>query len=1391
MPTPRILKKLAANQSRYSFISPKPADADIVVTNMSRATRVTSGAGNDSIRGGNANDTLEGGNGNDTLNGGDGNDILLGGSGNDVLLGGNGNDFLDGGANNDLLDGGAGNDTLLGGSGNDTLLGGNGNDSVLGGEGNDILNGGTGNDTLNGGDGNDYYFLDNPADFISEITSTLGGNDTLEASFDYTLGGGVENLVLSGAAARGAGNNVSNRIIGNALNNTLDGGLGIDTLVGGEGNDFYFVDNALDIVSESTLVGGGIDTVISSLNYTLGGGVENLTLSGPATVAQGNSLANRITGNSGANTLSGAEGADTMSGGEGNDLYIVDDVLDIVSESTLVGGGIDTVISSVSYTLSGGVENLTLSGSAAVGFGNSLANNLVGNAQANNLVAGIGNDTLDGGTGADTLSGGEGNDHYIVDNALDIVSESTLVGGGIDTVISSVNYTLGGGVENLTLSGSATVAQGNSLANRITGNSLANTLNGGTGADTLSGGEGNDHYIVDNALDIVSESTLDGGGIDTVISSVNYTLGGGVENLTLAGSATVGFGNSLANNLVGNAQANNLVAGIGNDTLDGGTGADTLSGGDGNDIYIIDNSGDLVIEASSQGGGVDTILSSINYTLGGGQENLTLSNSATVGFGNSIANYLVGTAQDNTLNGREGADTMNAGEGDDVYIIDNEQDVIIEWDDAGTDTVRSSISYALSSNIEVAELTGEDSNDAIGNSLDNTITGNTGDNFLDGGAGSDLILGGTGDDALYGGDSGTDGSDTLFGEEGNDLLVASDDASNTTGDLLDGGHGNDTLIGGAGDDTLDGGEGNDIIDGGDGDDLITGGEGDDTLVVDSAEDVIEGGDGTDLVESSVDFILGDDVENLILTGEALYGTGNSLDNQITGNELDNMLEGADGYDLLVGGAGNDTYIVDAYDYPIIENEEEGTDLVASDADHVLTENVENLILIGEVAITGTGNSLANEITGNSLDNILSGLEGDDTLIGDEGADSLLGGAGADSLVGGEGDDTLGVDDSDLSIEGGDGTDLVVSESDIDLTDGRFTSVENIILTDIYVDEYIEDPDTGEQIPTGGTVLSEIQPISATGDSLANTIVGNLADNSLNGGLGADILDGGAGDDILFIDSDDTLVDGNDGIDAIVSETTVALSETRFANVENIILSGEENISATGDDIDNQLIGNDANNTLDGGAGADYLSGGDGDDSLLGGEGIDTMIGGAGNDTLVLDISDYTGDTLSSALVDGDDGVDLVVADFSIVLDESTSVFNVENILLTGSDSLTATGDGSANHLTGNAGANTLAGAGGFDTLTGGGEADLFVLGSASAHAYGGTGADNLFALITDFTVGTDALQLKGTSASDFDVNYTNPSEVLITSNDATVGLVAKINVVDGDASTILSNATFV
>jgi Ca2+-binding RTX toxin-like protein len=167
---------------------------------------------------------------------------------------------------------------------------------------------------------------------------------------------------------------------------------------------------------------------------------------------------------------------------------------------------------------------------------------------------------------------------------------------GTDTVQSSIAYTLGANVENLTLTGTAINGTGNILDNVLTGNSAANTLtggagndtlNGGTGADTMIGGVGNDIYTVDNTGDIVTE--LAGEGTDTVQSSITYTLGANVENLSLLGTSAInGTGNTLENVLIGNGVANTLSGGTGNDILDGGLGKDTLTGGAGSDFFVFD-----------------------------------------------------------------------------------------------------------------------------------------------------------------------------------------------------------------------------------------------------------------------------------------------------------------------------------------------------------------------------------------------------------------------------------------------------------------------------------------------------------------------------------------------------------------------------------------------------------------------------------------------------------------------------------------------------------------------------------------------------------------------------------------------------------------------------------
>ena len=248
----------------------------------------------------------------------------------------------------------------------------------------------------------------------------------------------VERLVLTGVALINGtgndldniitGNSAANQLIGQAGNDTLNGGGGDDTLtgwsgadimIGGLGNDTYFVENAGDAVTEN--LNQGIDTVSSRLAYTLPAHVENLILAGAVAInGTGNDLANSITGNAAINvltggagndTLNGAAGADGLVGGLGNDTYTVDNAGDGITEN--LSEGTDKVNSSVTYTLSANVENLTLTGATAInGTGNDLANVIIGNTAANQLDGGVGNDTLDGGLGNNVLTGGAGNDSF-------------------------------------------------------------------------------------------------------------------------------------------------------------------------------------------------------------------------------------------------------------------------------------------------------------------------------------------------------------------------------------------------------------------------------------------------------------------------------------------------------------------------------------------------------------------------------------------------------------------------------------------------------------------------------------------------------------------------------------------------------------------------------------------------------------------------------------------------------------------------------------------------------------------------------------------------------------------------------------------------------------------
>ena len=648
------------------------------------------------------------------------------------------------------LVGGGGNDTLMGGTSNDSLVGGTGNDSLLGSAGDDIIYGGGGNDYISGGDGNDT------------LVSQLFGSSTLDG---------------------GSGNDV-----------LVDSGF-ISTLLGGTGNDTYVIGNAGSTIIED-LYTGGTNLVQTKVTYTLAANVQNLTAIGAAKVTlTGNTLANVLTANNAGNRLIGGAngGIDSLVGGAGNDTFVVSSAGSTVTDTL---GGIDLVETTLSsYTLGANLENLTYTGGAvsATLTGNDLANSITGGAGADsiigvaNAVAGV----------VDTLVGNDGNDTFVVADSL-----TSVTGGiGTDLIQSSVNFDLSAtsvtGVENLTYTGAgSSTLTGTSLANSITGGAANDLITGNGGTDTLVGGTGNDTFVVDNTLSSVVEAL--NAGTDEIRSSVSYTLGANVENLTAIGAAKVTLtGNTLANVLTANNAGNRLIGGANG-------GIDSLVGGAGNDTFVVSSAGSTVTDTL---GGIDLVETTLSsYTLGANLENLTYT-------GGAVSATLTGNDLANSITGGAGADSIigvaNAG-----YNAANGA----TWDTinggGGTDTVEAAQQFVLGSNIntilfngtgllDLNQMSGAETPYTVGaiTALNNTaavtLMGNTlggystGINLKANTSANTRLIGGNGNDTLR-----AEGvSQMLIGGSGNDSLTAHFAGGTTlvggkAGDSLSG---NDTL----------------------------------------------------------------------------------------------------------------------------------------------------------------------------------------------------------------------------------------------------------------------------------------------------------------------------------------------------------------------------------------------------------------------------------------------------------------------------------------------------------------------------------------------------------------------------------------------------------------------
>jgi Ca2+-binding RTX toxin-like protein len=384
-------------------------------------TLVLLGSGNTSATGNNSPNYIVGNSGNNVIDGRMGADTMEGGLGNDTYYVDYSGDVVIEASNAGIdtvrssyayhtLEANVENLILVAGSAAKFGTGNNLANIIEGNELANVLDGMAGADTLKGGNGDDIYYVDNSGDSVVEASGA--GSDTVYSSASsYTIGANAETLVLTGSAISGSGNSSDNLIQGNSGNNSLDGKVGYDTMVGGLGDDGYYVDSSHDVVVENS--GGGTDIVRSSASsYILAANVENLILIGSAVTGFGNGLDNIIVGNAEDNLINGGAGADTMSGGSGNDTYVVDNVLDVINETSTgldPNAGDDTVRSSVSYTLAKNVENLVLLSGNTNATGNSLDNAITGSS---------GNNTLDGLLGNDTLDGGSGLDGFLFDTAL-------------------------------------------------------------------------------------------------------------------------------------------------------------------------------------------------------------------------------------------------------------------------------------------------------------------------------------------------------------------------------------------------------------------------------------------------------------------------------------------------------------------------------------------------------------------------------------------------------------------------------------------------------------------------------------------------------------------------------------------------------------------------------------------------------------------------------------------------------------------------------------------------------------------------------------------------------------------------------------------------------------
>jgi Ca2+-binding RTX toxin-like protein/subtilisin-like proprotein convertase family protein len=1065
----------------------------------------------------------------------------------------------------------------------------------------------------------------------------------------------------------------------------------------------------------------------------------------------------------------------------GDDYYTIVSAQDAFSEA--VGGGFDTVESSISWTMSDNIEKLVLTGAAAIGgAGNALDNEIIGNAAANTLAGGGGNDTLNGGAGDDIIDGGSGYntlvlsgvrsdyniprtasqsaDGFVISVSTDAAEDG--INDGKDTIKNIQRIVFAGETDpklatailddfsNASDPGNLVLEYGKLYAGTLNFKGDLDYFRLVTTAGQKLSVEFNrsfyQHYISlspDHKLGSSYQQNLKG-SVDSSLTGVQDIVVGNLD-WNWSGSRALPYsfiirrewsGTDNNDTIVGEGQFEHLMGGAGNDTLTGGQNSDKIEGGSGSDILRGDAGDDI---------------------LDGGSGN------NTAVYSGALADYTVtfigsATWRVTHKNGTDGTDTVSNVQqlrfADQTLALD---DLSNSYDNTtiAAYTFGKAISGQANYNGDADWFQfdfGKYSDKALGIRLDTVNAGGmfrivNSDGYqlrfrdVDGNEVSWIVSGqsltltpwgwGTGndpaEDPFFGGrvrvefvsNSSSVGTYTisigreLLGTAIADTLVANDGPDKIFevlrglggNDVLNGGAASEQLFGGDGDDQLSGGDGNDFLQGGAGTNSVNAGAGDDIIDVSGrtqVADLIDGGAGVDTLQissgvslssaqiSNVEVITSTNGGTFTLTAANLTAWGvNRLENltismagagifdvsSISGNF---SVTGSTGNDIIRTGAGNNFI-----------NSRAGQVQISAGGGNDTIHFQPAPGAWQDSSATLTNFLLADQATRSySLLGSIDGEQGSDVLQFEffDGWQHAWGGWARDASA------VFFVDLSKAVVAGIETLRVSAPIFQPNLQNNApayfrmtteqlagFSRLENVL---------------GVQLVGGGTI--DLAAFTAKGgvnltfgDNAGYTIIGTAASEAINDTVGNDSLQAGAGDDqitsragidqILGGPGNDAIIlsgkaivrdqiDGGEGSDTLRLEGDIVdLSRATINSIETIQVAAKS-LSMTqaqwnafggilqkapGASVSYGLTMTEAgtqslsdNSTfaaITGTAGADTLTGNGTANTLVGNDGNDVLNGGAGDDRLFGDAGDdrITGGAGSDA-IDGGAGIDTAV-----------------------------------------------------------------------------------------------------------------------------------------------------